>query len=195
MDKLTKFSLLTGLQVNPSKCQLYCGGIEEDDISNIEKITGFSRGKLPFKYLGIPQTSRKLSISQCMALVEKKGDKMKHWSSHLLSYAGRVQLVNNVVFVCVNYWMSCLPMPKGAIKRSEAMCRSYVWFGTDRITRKAPVVWEKVCAPKKNGGLGIINLQIWNKVCLSRLMWNLSSKVVLCGCTGSILIMLKMMRS
>ncbi|XP_058776385.1 uncharacterized protein LOC131650703 [Vicia villosa] len=38
------------------------------------------------------------------------------------------------------------------------------------------MAWEKVCTPKKNGGLRIINLQIWNKICLSRLLWNICRK-------------------
>lgn len=61
MAKFNDFSNSTGLQVNPRKCQLYCGGIVEEEISNIKEIIGFSRVKLPFKYLGNPLTSRKLS--------------------------------------------------------------------------------------------------------------------------------------
>ncbi|XP_058784355.1 uncharacterized protein LOC131659139 [Vicia villosa] len=98
MDRFKEFSMSTGLQVNPSKCKLYCGGMDDSEKRSVEDIIGFSRGSLPFKYLGIPLSSRKISSTHCMALAEKIGEKMKHWSFQLLSYAGRVQMVNSVVF-------------------------------------------------------------------------------------------------
>ncbi|XP_059306466.1 uncharacterized protein LOC132057894 [Lycium ferocissimum] len=36
---------------------------------------GYCEGALPFKYLGVPLSSKKLTVAQCMPLVEKITDK------------------------------------------------------------------------------------------------------------------------
>lgn len=51
--------------------------------------TKFSAGKLPFKYLGVPLSSRKLTIYQCEPLVDRTVSKIRYWTAKLLSYAGR----------------------------------------------------------------------------------------------------------
>lgn len=124
---------------------------EQDDIM---RITGFCKGNLPFRNLGIPLSSKKLSNNQCLVLADKIGAKLSHWSSHMLSYASRVQLVNSIIFGSVNYWLSCLPL-QGVIKCIEAKYRSFVWSEKDSVTRKSPVEWEKVCLPRNLGGLGL----------------------------------------
>ncbi|XP_074293175.1 uncharacterized protein LOC141620125 [Silene latifolia] len=42
--------------------------------------------------------------------------------------------------------------------------------------RSPPVSWEKVCRPKKEGGLGLKNDVIWNKAAVGKLVWWLNSK-------------------
>ena len=36
--------------------------------------------------------------------------------------------------------------------------------------------WTNVCIPKKNGGLGIRNLEIWNIVAVGKIAWHINSK-------------------
>jgi hypothetical protein len=38
---------------------------------------------------------------------------------------------------------------------------------------KAKVAWEKVCVPKKEGGLGLKRLNVWNQAAMLRHIWNL----------------------
>jgi len=35
------------------------------------------------------------------------------------------------------------------------------------------VAWDKICTPKKEGGLGIKKLDIWNQVCMLHHIWTL----------------------
>ena len=62
------------------------------------------------------------------------------------------------------------------IRRIEAVCRSFLWTGKSCVTKKSPVAWNKVCAPKNQGGLNVISFQSWNKACLIKLLWNLYKK-------------------
>lgn len=51
--------------------------------------TGFSARTLPFKYLGVPLSNRKLTILQCQPLIDK----------------GRQPLICNILFVTTAYWL------------------------------------------------------------------------------------------
>lgn len=44
------------------------------------------------------------------------------------------------------------------------------------ITRKTPFAWKKVWKPKPMGGQNIIELSLWNKVNLIKLLWNVCQK-------------------
>ncbi|XP_058748838.1 uncharacterized protein LOC131621819 [Vicia villosa] len=65
------FSKAIGIYVHPGKCKLYFGGVSPYIRHEIVGISGFTEGCLPFKYLGVPLSSRKLTINQCRPLVEK----------------------------------------------------------------------------------------------------------------------------
>jgi hypothetical protein len=176
MAKLSDLSKSTGLYVNPSKCKIYYGGVEEHIKETIRHITSFADGILPFRYLGVPLTSKKLSIHHYMPLVDRIVDRIRHWSAKLLSHVGRLQLIRSVTFAVANYWMQCLPLPKQVIHKINAICRSFLWSGGAIITRKSHVAWDRVCAPKAHGGLGLISLIEWNRANLAKLLWNINSK-------------------
>lgn len=38
------------------------------------------------------------------------------------------------------------------------------------------VAWDEVCAPKKEGGLGIKNIYVWNKACMVKHLRDLARK-------------------
>ncbi|XP_058726861.1 uncharacterized protein LOC131598262 [Vicia villosa] len=176
MNKFQKFSCATGLKAHPGKCRVYFGGVEHRERKAILASTGFSEGELPFKYLGVPLSSKKLTIPQCRPLVDKIVAKIKHWTSRLLSYAGRWQLIQSVLFAVTAYWMQVFPLPQGVMKQIEAICRSFLWSGTEVISKKAPIAWEQVCEPKNAGGLNITALATWNKATMGKLLWNIQAK-------------------
>jgi hypothetical protein len=105
MAKIRDFSHSIGLHVNPSKCKIFYGGVEDNIKDQIKKITSFAEGSLPFRYLGIPLTSKKLSIHHYMPLVDRIVERIRNWSAKLLSHAGRLQLIASVTFAVANYWM------------------------------------------------------------------------------------------
>lgn len=144
--------------------------------TDIFGITSFPEGTLPFRYLGVPLTSRKLATSHYMSLVDKTVLRIRHWCSKLLSYAGRVQLIKSITNAMSSYWMISFPFPKKIIHAIDAIFRSFLWTGRDSIAKKSLIAWKQVCAPRCKGGLNIISLADWNKTCLAKLLWNLGRK-------------------
>ncbi|XP_058753378.1 uncharacterized protein LOC131626575 [Vicia villosa] len=173
---LQQFSSSTGLIVNPSKCKLYFGGVDYDTRNGIKMLTAFQEGALTFKYLGIPMTSRRLEVHQYMPLIEKTVARITHWSSKILSYVGKVQLVKSVCFATASYWLQCLPLPKQIINHINAICRSFIWTGGATVKRRSLVAWQTICKPRKAGGLNVLDLQVCNDIAMMKLLWSLSGK-------------------
>lgn len=119
MKAFGKFSKSTFLKVNPTKCCIYFVGVNQRTNEGIKHVTAFEEGILPFRYLGVLMTSMKLTIHNYMNLIDMIVGRINHWSSRLLSYAGRIQLLKSVTFAIMNYWMQCLPFPKFVLHRID----------------------------------------------------------------------------
>ncbi|XP_070044967.1 uncharacterized protein [Nicotiana tomentosiformis] len=103
---------------------------------------------LPAKYLGVPLSTKKMSLAQWKPLIEKMA-----------------------------YWSQLFLIPSKVLKTIEAYCRSYVWSGGNVITRRSLVAWKKMCTPKSAGGLDLINFKLWNKAAIAKNHWDLAHKV------------------
>ncbi|XP_058740999.1 uncharacterized protein LOC131613336 [Vicia villosa] len=152
MKVLHTFADTTEMVVNPRKCKVFFGGVDIETRNKIKELTTYEEGLLPFRYIGVPLITRKLNIKHYPPLIDKILAKVKHWSSRLLSMAGRMQLVQNTVIIIAQFLMQCLPIPKYVIKRIDSICRSFVWIGKVTVSKKSPIAWESVCKPKSLGG-------------------------------------------
>ena len=102
-------------------------------------LIGFTEGKLPFTYLGLPITASKLSKVECMTLVEKITTKITTWASRHISYAGRLVLVNSVLFGIFNFWAQVFMLPQAVIDKVTQLCRNFIWGGEGGC-RRVPYV-------------------------------------------------------
>ncbi|XP_058726565.1 uncharacterized protein LOC131597923 [Vicia villosa] len=118
------FSEPTGLVVNPKKCKVFCGGMDRVDKEQMIGTTGFTKGQLPMRYLGVPITSKRLSINHYMPLIDKIMYRIAHLTSRLLSYSGRILLVKSVILAITQYWMQCVPIPQFVIRIVFVGCLS-----------------------------------------------------------------------
>ena len=109
MEQFESFSQSTGLRINPSKCKVYYGAVPEDIQETIRLLTSFGKGEMSFRYLGVPLTSRKLTIGQCQPLIDKIVAMIRHWSARLLSYGGRLQLIKSVLFAVTECSFTIIP--------------------------------------------------------------------------------------
>lgn len=98
------FSQVSGLQENLEKSSLYLVGVSRSFKDQIISDMLFSKGEMPYQHLGVPLSSKKLVIQQCMPIIEKMITKIKNWTTKLPSYSGRLQLIESVLFEMQTYW-------------------------------------------------------------------------------------------
>jgi len=136
---LEKFYQVAGLRANPDKSQIVCGGCNSQLQQQCLEFTGYNEGCLPMRYLGVPITASKLSKLECHILVDKITGKMKQWSTKNLSFAGRAQLINTVVFGMYGFWASIFLLPQELINKVNQLYRNFLWGGsTDQGFKTRP---------------------------------------------------------
>ncbi|KAL2893980.1 LINE-1 retrotransposable element ORF2 protein [Bienertia sinuspersici] len=176
LDCFTQFSSSSGLQANRSKTEFYTCGMSDEEQNQIFAESGFRKGSLPFKYLGVPICSKRINAGQCEALVDKMTARIRMWSSRNISFAGRSQLINSVLISIHQYWAQVFVLPKSVLKEIDQICRAYLWTGQWYSSRPGYIAWNDVCREKKEGGLGFRNIKIWNIACMERYVWAISTK-------------------
>lgn len=72
------FSAASGLTMNSTKSEIYFNGVKEEVISEVEGESGFRRGNLPFRYLGVPISHKRLTKQDCKCLIEKMVSKIRN---------------------------------------------------------------------------------------------------------------------
>ncbi|XP_074265267.1 uncharacterized protein LOC141587691 [Silene latifolia] len=143
------FSKTSGLKMNNGKSSFYCNGMNNALIDEVQRRTGMKQGTVPFKYLGVSVSSKKLSVLECNCLVDKIVDKVRSMGSRHLSYAGRLVLVKAVFSTLHNYWARIFILPQIIIKKIEAVCKEFLWHGKELktspalIESKANHLWVK----------------------------------------------------
>ncbi|XP_070014627.1 uncharacterized protein LOC142174643 [Nicotiana tabacum] len=175
-DRFNIFSGASGLKANLAKSSIYYGGVNLEVKHNIHQKQGYSQGSLPFRYLGIPLDTKKLFVMQWKPLINKTVARISSWTTKKLSYAGRIQLVQHVIFDIQVYWSQIFIIPVKVVEAIETYCRSYVRSGENIITKKALAARDRMCAPKATGGLNLINLALWNKAAITKTCWELANK-------------------
>jgi hypothetical protein len=162
-EKLHQFHRISGLQVNDQKSCVYISAGLAEKREELIGASEFQAGTLPVRYLGIPLVSSRLRKEHCSDLVDKITTKIQGWAVKFFSYAGRLMLIRSVLRSIHVYWCSVLLLPKAIIKVIDAKCRNYLW--SEGIHA---VDWKEVCLPKKEGGLGINELESWNKAAVGK---------------------------
>ena len=173
MDELNRFEEFSGLQVNKQKSAIFIAGVNDEVKSELLITTGFKLGSLPMKYLGVPLISTRLSHVDCQPLMDKILTRIQSWTSRALSYAGRLQLIDSVLYSIHQYWCSLFIIPKYTIYKIEQTFSRFLWARNIESTHRAKISWKSVCLPKEEGGLGLRRIKDSNDANVMKHIWNL----------------------
>lgn len=87
---LRTFSDSSGLLTCVMKSNKFIGNMENHVVEDLFELTGYTKGELPFRYLSVPITAKRLSVFDCEMIVDKMAANVKPWGSRNSSYIGRV---------------------------------------------------------------------------------------------------------
>jgi hypothetical protein len=163
---LNSFSNSTGLKVNFSKSHMLPINVSQERMEILSNTFGCQIGTFPFTYLGLPMGTTKPRVEDYTPLMDKIERRLSACSS-LLSYSGRLEMVQSVITSTVTYAMCTLKLPKGVINNIDRARKQCLWRGPDRNKKGGNLAaWPMVTKPKLKGGLNVINLNVQNDALL-----------------------------
>jgi hypothetical protein len=170
---LTVFEQMSGLKINFHKSELFCYGMAKDCEPQYSQLFGCSVGTMPFKYLGIPMTHRRLRNSEWRCVVDRFESRLSNWKAKFLSSMGRLVLINFVLSSLPIFMISFFEIPAGVLQKLDAIRSRFFWQGGHHKKKYRLAKWEIICQPKELGGLGVANLDIKNICLLSKWLFKL----------------------
>ncbi|GJR80293.1 putative RNA-directed DNA polymerase [Tanacetum coccineum] len=175
MESLEEFKATLGLIPSLPKSTAFFYNVLNHVKLAILNIMPFAEGTLPVKYLGVLLILLRLLNKDYKILVDKVKNRIGDWKNKSLSFAGRLQLYKSVLSSMHVYWASVLIITKGIIYDIQSLICGFLWCNGEYKRGRAKVAWEDICLPKREGGLGLRNLDLLNMALMTKHIWNIVS--------------------
>jgi mannosylglycoprotein endo-beta-mannosidase len=130
-------------------------------------------GSLPFKYLGLPIGANPSCATTWEPLVDHIKKRLLSWRNKYVSLGGRIVLINSVLNSMPIFHLSFLKLPCKVRKKIVSIQREFLWGGARGGKKVSWVRWGVVCKAKKNGGLGVRDIDLVNVSLLAKWRWRL----------------------
>ena len=163
---LEVFAQSTGLMVNYNKSLMFSINVAAHKMETLAAALGCQIGSLPFTYLGLPMGTTKPRMTDLAPMMDIVERRLPACSS-LLSYIGRLEMINSVITPITTCAMCTIKLPIGVIENINKARKQCLWRGNNQSNKGGNLVgWQKVQMPKTKGGLGVLNLRLQNDALL-----------------------------
>lgn len=170
------FFIASGLKVNLSKSKVFGVGVEHEELSRLAGILNCEPAAFPSTFLGLPIGANMSLCRNWKTVIDKFQSKLSKWKSSMLSFGGRLTLVNSVLSSLPLYFFSLFKAPKKIISTLESIRRNFLWGSYGRSRKIHWIAWEDLTKPKLFGGIGINSLSEMNVALLTKWVWRLKSQ-------------------
>lgn len=170
---LHSFRQLTGLRINSGKSAVYFSKWAEPSfMHSVSSQLSISKGIYPFRYLGTMLSQSWPKVKDYSFLIENIRNRLAGWKASSLSQAGRMVLVQHVLQATPVHNMIAGWIPRTVISKIEMLFRSFLWSGGQHRGLHL-VRWNSVALPKRLGGLGLKDMEIFSYALLGPVVYKL----------------------
>jgi hypothetical protein len=117
---------------------------------------------------------KKLTNKEWKCIEDRFEKKLSCWKGKLISYEGRLILINSVLTSMPMFLLSFFEVPVGVRKRLDFYRSRFFWQRDEIKTKYRLAKWDIIYRPKDQGGLGIENLEVKNRCLFSKWLYRLS---------------------
>jgi len=171
------FEMASGLRVNFHKSKVGVLGVHNSVTQAFSEILNCNTTEVPlFKYLGMIVGGNPTKQVFLQPIINKIQKKLSTWKGRNLSFEGRICLVKSVITAVPLYYFSFFKAPKGVCKTIRKLQRNFLWGWENEGRKIAWVRWEELCKSKMEGGMGIKDIELFNKTMLGKWKWRLGKE-------------------
>ncbi|MQM05635.1 hypothetical protein Taro_038440 [Colocasia esculenta] len=172
MSFLNSYEEASGQLINKNKRTFYVPTHATDSlIQKISKTMGFSRAKLPIKYLRVSIYSGHQKSAHFAHNISKTVNKLQGWKKDLLSSGGRLILIQHILAALPIYTMNAMPIPTTIVKAFHKILANFFWGSYEGSPKRHWKSWDTIAQPKESGGLGVLNLHHMQIAFRTKMMW------------------------
>jgi hypothetical protein len=124
---LCAFEKLSGLKINFHKSELFCYGEAKQMEQQYTELFGCDLGEYPFRYLGIPMHHKRITNADWEIIEQKFEKRLSCWKGKLLSYGGRLVLINSVLSSITMFMLSFYEIPKTILHKLDYYRSRFFW--------------------------------------------------------------------
>ncbi|XP_057774769.1 uncharacterized protein LOC130993749 [Salvia miltiorrhiza] len=169
---LQRYGELSGQICSREKSHIYFAkGVSLSYQRQIGRILHFRVGLMPMTYLGAPLFVGRPKAIHLAAIKDRIIHKFSRWNGSQLSIAGRICLIRSVIQSSLVHTMMVYKWPNSLLKELDRSCRNFIWTGNVNKRPTCAVSWDRACAIKEEGGLGIRSFETMNDSFLMKLAW------------------------
>jgi hypothetical protein len=168
---LSDFTKASGMSLNYDKSKIYFFNTPSPIQIHISILLGIPLSSLPSNYLGVPLTgvaSRSISLD---SLLLSNSNRLSNWTFRPLNIASWLVLLKSVLHTLPTYLFTVLAAPKHVIRAIRNLQRNFLRHGHQPNKKWALVNWDKLCMPKRQGGLGLRDSGKLNQVMGAKIWW------------------------
>ncbi|KAK1277804.1 hypothetical protein QJS04_geneDACA023754 [Acorus gramineus] len=177
------FEFLSGLRINFQKSSMLGTHLVLEDLASFARRFSCRVQQFPTHLLGLPLHLIKLLKMDWNPLVVKFERRLEGWKGKLLSFGGRLTLLQAVLSNLPVFFMSIFKVPVGVLQKLEGLRRRFLWSRVHGEGCKSHLVrWDLVCSRRYLGGAGVSHLGDLNKALLSKWRWRWLSNRRLLWC-------------
>lgn len=170
----SKYATMSGQHYNPTKSRVYYGEAVFPLVrAAVRAQLGFIVGSFPLNYLGVPLFRGVPRYRHILPLADRIVTKFDKWTGRHLSMAGRLCLVKSVISSSAVHSMMIYKWSSSLTTRLDKVCRNFIWSGDPKKVCRTVVKWDRACADKAEGGIGLNSFTLINDSLLMSLAWKL----------------------